>query len=387
MVGTGPELALTSFFCFAGSSLSSTKRKKPSSSVSEIEVSSESDMEILEMHPPRPSTSSVPTAPAPPKALSPARKTTPPKKGRGKGKPRKSLEAECADISKIRDQAKLRERFDTISSLVDHLNGFEREGKKAATLSGLRIMFVNPLKPFNPLEVQPRNANTLDLRMMIPLVRQHAATLVKPEDFVPAPAGASLSAEWDAKAAEGGWTTLIIPLETRYAAPPTFADTLACIGPSGVSVEELGPYVRFVKFDWLADFLERKTPYLRPYEGDTRFATIPALARSPPKTKTRKRTRMSRKNQDDYVTDEEDDEEHDEDGVHRGGSDGERPVSYARSIDLLGHTPKLTLRLSWSLDRSVRRTCPPVSNRCPPCFPSIRQSLSRPRHLATALAT
>lgn len=184
-------------------------------------------------------------------------------KGKGRAKARLSLEQAVDQVIKLR-KSKLTDPFPTVADLVTHLVQFTSAQPNAKRcLQGCRIVFVNTehwsSAPSTSAKL-PRNSMDEGLRLCLTVAIRHGATLIPPEEFVaPDPSVSPDQLDPDQAEAEG-WTTHIVPYVLSRQRLPTYDQILACLGPNegGISREELGPFVKVVKYDWVASCVDKR---------------------------------------------------------------------------------------------------------------------------------
>lgn len=250
----------------------------------------------------------------------------------GKKKGRKSVEVVLMDTVKLNIE-KLGKEFPTISCYVNHLAAHEfDQPEKTSQLphlfDGVRVAFVNSLIPKHPNQIDVSAAGNM-ARML-----KYGATLVRPEEFVAAPLDA-ITPDDDAdsiaqKAAAGGWTTHIIPLE--YTSPkvvPKFASIYPCLGAAGIAGRDaLGEFVKVVHYSWASDSILRSArdpEFLHQLSDDPRTPAAPVS-----KGKRDVVVISPRKKKKDTTPDTDDEASDGEPGVSKhGGSKhgGEREIS------------------------------------------------------------
>lgn len=213
-------------------------------------------------------------------------------KGKGRTKARLSLEQAVDSVLKLKG-AKLTDPFPTVTDLVRHLAQYKSAQPNAKrSLDGCRIAFVNTdhWRPATTSSATvPRNPVDEGLRLCLTVAARQGATLVPPEDFVGAPNPALAHDQLDdpADRAEAeGWTTHIVPYVLSGQRQPTYDQILACLGPdeNGLSREQLGPFAKVVKYEWIAACVGRsakvqETMYLLggDFREAARTATLPPL--------------------------------------------------------------------------------------------------------------
>ncbi|KWU41429.1 hypothetical protein RHOSPDRAFT_10727, partial [Rhodotorula sp. JG-1b] len=184
-------------------------------------------------------------------------------KGKGRAKARLSLEQEVDRVLKLR-KTKLTDPFPTVAELVAHLVQFTSAQPNAKRcLEGCRIVFVNTehwsSAPSTSAKLT-RNPMDEGLRLCLTVAIRHGATLIPPEEFVaPDPSVSPDQLDPDQAEAEG-WTTHIVPYVLSQQRLPTYDQILACLGPDegGISREQLGPFVKVVKYKWVASCVEKR---------------------------------------------------------------------------------------------------------------------------------
>ncbi|KAM0788363.1 hypothetical protein ACM66B_001503 [Microbotryomycetes sp. NB124-2] len=139
--------------------------------------------------------------------------------------------------------------FPTISDLVEFLAPLRPTHVKNH-LDGCRIIFVNTNKK---KATDLRNCMDVALPLNMYNVVRNGGELVKPEDFVPSPPDADRSDKSFERANKAGWTTHVIPLILPNYPRPTFEEVLENLGPRGVTLQELGPFVHVVDMRWLSN--------------------------------------------------------------------------------------------------------------------------------------
>ncbi|GAA5976556.1 hypothetical protein JCM10908_005545 [Rhodotorula pacifica] len=212
----------------------------------------------------------------------------------GRAKARMSLEQAMENVKKLRG-SKLTAQFSTVTELVDHLAQFTSVQPNAKrSLDGCRIVFINT-DHWRAANASTTNVvrNPLDegARLCLTVAAKQGATLVAPEDFVAPDPPSTPRDQLDADQAEAEqWTTHIIPYVLSGQTPPTYDQILACLGPEegGISRDELGQYVKVVKYDWVAACVDKhakvqETMYL--LSGDFRLEA----RKPPPLTEQQKR--------------------------------------------------------------------------------------------------
>ena len=184
-------------------------------------------------------------------------------KGKGRAKARLSLEQEVDRVLKLR-KTKLTDPFPTVADLVAHLVQFTSAQPNAKRcLEGCRIVFVNTEHWSSAPSTSAKLArNPMDegLRLCLTVAIRHGATLIPPEEFVaPDPSVPPDQLDPDQAAAEG-WTTHIVPYVLSHQRLPTYDQILACLGPDedGISREQLGPFVKVVKYAWVASCVDKR---------------------------------------------------------------------------------------------------------------------------------
>lgn len=218
------------------------------------------------------------------KVAAPAPTTT---KGKGRAKARLSLEQALDRVLKLR-KTKLTDPFPTVSELVAHLVQFTSAQPNAKRcLEGCRIVFVNTdhwsTAPSTSAKL-PRNPVDEGLRLCLTVAIRHGATLIPPEEFVaPDPSVSPDQLDPDQAEAEG-WTTHIVPYVLSSQRLPSYDEILACLGPNegGISREELGPFVKVVKYPWVASCIDKRakvqeTMYLLGGDFRETARTLPPL--------------------------------------------------------------------------------------------------------------
>ncbi|GEM12646.1 DNA polymerase lambda [Rhodotorula toruloides] len=208
---------------------------------------------------------------------------------RTRKKPRLSLEQALAEARKLKGD-KLVEQFKTVSDFIDYLEQFSpqlAESKKV--LAGCRIVFLNTDHWRHSRQIVVRASasavarNRFDqaLRTNMSVAAKNGAILVRPEDFVPPPYEVT-GEPFDLERAEAeGWTTHIIPLVPQGQRMPSYKEIIACLGPdaSGITRDELGPFVQVVGFSWITKCIDVKGkasewPYV--LKGDFRQSELEA---------------------------------------------------------------------------------------------------------------
>ena len=189
----------------------------------------------------------------------PAATTT---KGKGRAKVRLSLEQAVDHVLKLK-KTKLTDPFPTVTDLVAHLVQFTSAQPNARRcLEGCRIVFVNTdhWRSASTSAKVPRNPMDEGLRLCLTVAIRHGATLIPPEEFVaPDPSISPDQLDPDQAEAEG-WTTHIVPYVLSRQLLPTYDQVLACLGPNegGISREQLGSFVKVVKYPWIASCVEKR---------------------------------------------------------------------------------------------------------------------------------
>ncbi|KWU42153.1 hypothetical protein RHOSPDRAFT_27126 [Rhodotorula sp. JG-1b] len=191
-------------------------------------------------------------------------------KGRGRSSARISLEQAVEKVLKLK-KTKLTDPFPTVADLVAHLVQFTSAQPNAKRcLKGCRIVFVNT----EHWSSAPSTSAKLTRNPMDEGLRT-ARRSSRPEEFV-APDPSVSPDQLDPDQAEAkGWTTHIVPYVLSQQRLPTYDQILACLGPDegGISREQLGPFVKVVKYPWVASCIEKRVradekPYL--IQGDYR---------------------------------------------------------------------------------------------------------------------
>lgn len=204
----------------------------------------------------------------------------------------RTLEQILTEVRKITDNTKLLKLYPTISEFIDYLTQFERSKNVDVTklaLFGCRIIYVNP--PFQNRRASSattsiRNKMDISLRTQICHAVQNGAELIKPEDFVGSePDWNRFDSDAKIRADAGNWTSHVIPLQLPGAPKPNFEAILKCLGPNGISVEDLGPLVEIVSHDWVIDSVKACSPTKgwEPWSGDPRPPSTRSYHNSPTK--------------------------------------------------------------------------------------------------------
>lgn len=288
-----------------------------------VELSSESEGGVPAKKQKR---SSKPTASASSKVLSTGSTSTAARTGtKGRSKARVSMEQAIEEAQKIKVD-ELKTRFADISSFVDHLSSFELD-RPMKLLQGCRVLFVNA----DHWKASRTTRNRLDqgLRLEIGIVARQGGTLVKPEDFVPAPPEANTlemtAQEIESRAEEEGWTTHIIGFHPSSQRPPTFDEVLNCLGgEEGLSAEDLGPFVKVVTFSWVSQCVKerkRQSEWEFAIKGDPR--EVPSSRVSSNKSSPTKKASTSKDRRQGRRKKGPDDEDADTSGESHGEEDEE----------------------------------------------------------------
>ncbi|GAA5866581.1 hypothetical protein JCM3774_004020 [Rhodotorula dairenensis] len=202
-----------------------------------------------------------PTRPVPTRTSKGAPTAT---KGKGRAKARLSLEQAVDNVLKLK-AGKLTDPFPTVTDLVEHLAHFKSVQPNAKrSLDGCRIVFVNTdhWRPATSTSASvPRNPIDEGLRLCLTVAAKQGATLVPPENFVAADPALSHDQLDPNRAEAEGWTTHIVPYVLTGQRLPSYDQILACLGPDegGISREQLGPFVKVVKYQWVAACVGKST--------------------------------------------------------------------------------------------------------------------------------
>ncbi|GAA5949248.1 hypothetical protein JCM3765_003343 [Sporobolomyces pararoseus] len=316
-----------------------------------LELSSESEGGVPAKKQKRSSKSTVSTSS---KGLATGSSSTAPRAStKGRTKARLSMEQAIEEAQKIKVD-ELKTRFADISSFVDHLSSFELD-RPMKLLQGCRVLFVNA----DHWKASRTTRNRLDqgLRLELGIVARQGGTLIKPEDFVPSPPEANkvemTDQEIESRAEEEGWTTHIIGFHPSSQRPPTFNEALSCLGrgEEGITVDDLGPFVKVVTFSWVSQCVkERKkqSEWEFAIKGDPREAPssrVSSNKSSPTKKSTSAKDRRQgrrKKGPEDEEADTsgeslgEEDEEHLKSAISQDYPSGEQPPKVDRGSSPLG---------------------------------------------------
>jgi len=278
---------------------------------------------------------STKTKPSRSKKTSPLKSsTTTTMKGKCKAKPRQSMEQALEVARKIKPE-QLKNHFVDISSFIDHLSPFEMDCP-SKLLEGCRIAFVNTDHWLaNKGANGPRNRFDQGLTVEMGIIVKKGGTLIKPEEFVGSPQGATLqemgsSEEIERRAEEEGWTTHIIGFSPAQQRSPNFTEILKCLGDkNGIKVKDLGPYVKIIKFNWVSQSIlagKRQSEWEFAIEPDPRNVTASSRSSSTKSSPTKKKSSGAKDRRQGRKKGPE------EDGDTTGGSEGEDDEAVIRGI-------------------------------------------------------
>ncbi|GAA5868631.1 hypothetical protein JCM8547_003761 [Rhodosporidiobolus lusitaniae] len=181
---------------------------------------------------------------------------------------RKSFGEAIASVQKL-SAPKLADEFKTISDFNEHLSQFEPLKPGSYPLSGTRVVVVNTdhwrrashaVLPAGGSTRSTRNRFDAGVRTVMTVLAKNGATLVKPEEFVPPPYDVAGEPFDDAQAEKEQWTTHIIPVIPKHQREPKYDEILKCLGhdEGGIRWDELGPFVKVVKFEWVSESAKAK---------------------------------------------------------------------------------------------------------------------------------
>ncbi|KAK4051868.1 hypothetical protein OIV83_002573 [Microbotryomycetes sp. JL201] len=197
--------------------------------------------------------------------------------------------------------------FPEIKDMVEFLAPI-RPARTTNYLAGCRIAFVNAnRRPNQPVYIRNRMDISLPLHMYN--VIRNGGELVSPDDFVGSPPDAERSDV--ERAAREGWTTHVIVLLLlggQY--KPSFKEVLTHLGPNGVTLEQLGPFVQVVDQAWLGDRIAardlkicREAEYT--LQDDPRVERVKEQEQSrPPKQSTRPSPSDSEDGEEENIQDD-----------------------------------------------------------------------------------
>ncbi|GAA5932137.1 uncharacterized protein JCM15063_001131 [Sporobolomyces koalae] len=277
-----------------------------------------------------------------------------------RSKPRMSMEKAIEAAQKIKID-ELKTHFVDISAFIDHLAAFEPD-RPGTLLAGCRIAFVNA-DHWKSRGGAGSSRNRFDqgLRLEMGIVAKQGGELIKPDAFIAPPADLSLASmtqrDIDDRAEKEGWTTHIIGFHPSSYRPPTFREIVKCLGGGdGISIDELGSYVKVVKFAWVSQCVKdrkRQSEWEFAIDGDPRVtppSRVNSTKSSPVKKTPQSSPRKSRQTRqagpaEGYTTEESDGDNFEHEAVSPFGSQdypiGENPADREDQIEPPGQASEL----------------------------------------------